>query len=210
MDVLIPIPTRRTVVTARRELRVPFHCKHCGFTSTARVVGTGTAATHSTLAFLPAPTASDADLRRASGQAFAEGQELLALVPCPKCGQRDPVKMAAHLRVGRILQGIVGALSLGLVALVWSQADNPAVPVLCAVPGALAVFLTGYLHRLRTETPQHRVTFLSEEDLAAEEAARKAKKQASKKAAARAAAVEAEAAERAPRRRKRARRPADD
>lgn len=185
INVVIPIPTHRTVVTARCELRAPFACKRCGFKSVARVVGTGSASTASTIAILPAPAASDFEHQDARAGAAADGHELLNLVACPRCGNRDGEGWTQFNRWTRRLQILAAALVAGVVAAIWmGNPTNPAIAVLCAVPGALVVFLVGYLRGLRTEMPQDRVTFLSPEDLAAEEAAR-AKQAHTKKAEAR-------------------------
>lgn len=173
MDILIPM--RRTVVTASAEMRVPFACKHCDFKAVARVVGKGSAETHSTLAFLPAPRASAYQHHEAHESAAADGSELLRLITCPRCGKRDPDAWGSFNRVTRILQAITGVVVFGSLAALWiGNPGNPAIAVICAIPGAFCIFLVGFLRDLRTEMPADRVTFLSPEDLAAETAAAEA------------------------------------
>jgi predicted RNA-binding Zn-ribbon protein involved in translation (DUF1610 family) len=170
MEVFIPIPMRRTTVTARCELRAPFRCKSCGFEAVAKVVATGSASTHA----LPiiAPNASEHERERARWNAQAEGSEQLALVPCPKCGKRDPVIEAQFNFKTHVLRAIVAVLCTALVVGLWlANPENPVVAIVCAIPGLLVVFLVGFLRNLLAETPKDRVTFLSAEDIAAEEAA---------------------------------------
>lgn len=174
INVVIPIPTHRTVVTARCELRAPYECKQCGFQSVARVVGTGSASTAPTIAILPVHTASDHERQSARDGAVADGHELLQLVACPRCGNRNAEGWTRFNRWTRRFQIMAAVLVAGVVIAIWMNAPtNPAIAVFCAVPGAFVVFLVGYLRGLRTEMPRQRVTFLSPEDLAAEEAARK-------------------------------------
>lgn len=167
MSVYIPLPMRATVVSARTELRVPFACKLCGFEAVARVVGKGSARTP--YAPLVAPEATPLDRDDARRSAVADGWQLSQLVACPKCGKRDEGALAAFTRVTRTLQGAAAALFLAFAAYLWVEnQDNPALAVLFLVPGALVVFLVGYLRGLRVELSQDRVTFLSPEELAAE------------------------------------------
>jgi hypothetical protein len=49
--------------------------------------------------------------------------------------------------------------------------ENPALAVIGLIPAVAVVFVTGYLRGLRAELPADRVTFLSPEEVAAEDAA---------------------------------------
>lgn len=165
-DLWIPIPTHRTVVTARAEIQVPFACKHCGFESVARIVGRGSAATRATIAFVPAPKASKSDLTAAHERALAEGHELLAVVPCPKCARRGSEAWEAYTRRTRLFQALVAVLLLGILYGLWDP-ENPAVAVVCAIPMFGVVFVVGYLRGVRADLSTDRVRFLSPEEVAA-------------------------------------------
>jgi hypothetical protein len=169
MDIWIPIPVQRTVVTSRAKIRAAFVCKHCGFTATARVVGVGSISTPDAIALGPAPQASLREQVQSRERAVADAQELLALVPCPGCGRRGSEAWAAYTRQTRILQAIVAALLLVVVYALWDK-DNPAPAVVFLIPAIAVVFVAGYLRGVRAELPADRVTFLSAEEAAAEEA----------------------------------------
>lgn len=166
----IVIPTHRTVVSAQVTVRVPFRCAHCGLERVASVVGKGSGSTRSTPAFLPTPQAGAREHMHAREAALWEARTLLSLAVCPECGRRDEGSWAAFRRGTRIFQGIVAALGIALLAAVGS-AKEPAIVVICAVPGALVVFVVGYLRGLRVDAAKERVRFLSQEDLEAEKAA---------------------------------------
>jgi hypothetical protein len=180
MAVFIPIPVRRTVVSASRTLRMPFSCKSCGFDAVVGVVGRGAAETGAAPFVAPQATEHERDL--ASRRAFADGQELMLLVACPRCGKRDEEVQARWRRGTHTVQAMVAAAFLALILGVWMQSPDPVFAILIAMPGALAVFLVGYLRGLRVELSQDRVSFLSPEDLAAEEE-QAAQKKAAEKAA---------------------------
>jgi predicted RNA-binding Zn-ribbon protein involved in translation (DUF1610 family) len=170
MDFLIVVPTRRTVVTSRTTMRATFECKHCGFTSATRVVGVGSASTHSQIGVGPGPAASAREHVQAREQSVADAKEILSLAPCPQCGQRGSEAWAAYTRQTRILQAIVAAVLLVIVYAMWDK-ENPALAVIGLIPTVALVFVTGYLRGLRAELPADRVTFLSPQELAAEDAA---------------------------------------
>jgi hypothetical protein len=151
------------------EIRAPFECSLCGFSAVARVVGRGSAATEADIALLPAPVAGEHVHHTARANAADDGAQLIRLMACPRCGKRDPGAWGEYQRVTRRLQMLVAAVVLaGVVALWIANPDNPAIAVLCAIPGALCVFTVGFVRGLRTEMPADRVTFLSKESLIAE------------------------------------------
>jgi hypothetical protein len=170
MDFLIVVPIRRTVVTSRATMRATFECKHCGFTSATRVVGVGSASTHGEIGVGPGPAASEREHVQARGQAVADAMEIMSLAPCPRCGRRGSEAWAAYTRQTRILQAIVAAVFLLIVYAVWDK-ENPTLAVVGLIPAVAVVFLTGYLRGVRAELPADRVTFLSPEEVAAEDAA---------------------------------------
>jgi hypothetical protein len=170
MDFWIVVPIRRTVVTSRATMRATFECKHCGFTSATRVVGVGSASTHEEIGVGPGPAASAHEHKQARGQAVADAMEILSLAPCPRCGRRGSEAWAAYTWQTRILQAIVAAVLLVIVYELWDK-ENPALAVVGLIPAVAVVFVTGYVRGLRAELPADRVTFLSPEEVAAEDAA---------------------------------------
>jgi hypothetical protein len=200
VDILIPMQS--TMVTAKTEIRVPFACRHCGFQGVARVVGVGAARTAATVAIGPAPVASEHEHQQARGNALADGQELLALVPCPGCGERGSEAWQGYTRATRIAQVLAAAVLVAIMSALWDPA-NPAIVVVCAIPSVAVVFLVGYIRGVRAEVPADRVTFLSPEEAAADEAA--AAQAVADEAAAEEAAEEAAAA-RSKKRREKSRR----
>ena len=101
------------------------------------------------------------------------------------------------------MQGAVAAIFVTIIVLIAIQTpDDTAIGLVVALPGALAVFLVGFLRGLHADVSATRVKFLSPEDLAAE-AEQAAKQQAEEDAEEAAAEAKAEA-RRARRHRKRA------
>ncbi len=200
MDIIIPVKQR--VVSADHTLQVPYRCEHCGFESVARAIGRGSAATDPQLPFA-LQTSMRKETDAAQSKAIADGKEQLALVRCARCGKRNSADWARYMRMTRLMQGAVAAIFVTIIVLIAIQTpDDAAIGLVVALPGALAVFLVGFLRGLRADVSANRVKFLSPEDLAAE-AEQAAKKQAEEDAEEAAAEAKAEA-RRARRHRKRA------
>ena len=129
----------------------------------ARVVGGGVGGRQTMLgAVVTEISGYDPGKELAENNARADGQSLLRLVPCPRCGKRDAREMARFERITLILRVAVALAFLAIgVSIFRAVPDNPALPVICAVmPGAIVVWLIGYVRQLRAEVPKDRVTFV--------------------------------------------------
>jgi hypothetical protein len=139
---------RTTTARASTEVELDHHCSACGKTSTAWVIGRGSASS-STGAF--GHRASDVQFM-AETEAQRDAAAIIRLVRCPYCEKRDPAEMRAALTPLAIWPGSILAASWlllwGFEVPLWLGGSLAAVTLL-AIGGKLVGRLRGTTLRVR-------------------------------------------------------------
>ncbi|MBX3200029.1 MAG: hypothetical protein KF894_17975 [Labilithrix sp.] len=103
---------RKHTAIRSAEVERTFRCKGCGYASPVRVLGIGEGTGNSPY-FLDGDGARRRADDEAASRAHADADVVLAIVPCPECGERDPE--AARAFKVRGLLATLGLLAVGCV-----------------------------------------------------------------------------------------------
>ncbi|MBX3261948.1 MAG: hypothetical protein KIS78_00030 [Labilithrix sp.] len=101
---------RKHTAVRSAEVERTFCCKGCGYSSPVRVTGIGEGTGNSPY-FLDGDGARRRAVDEATARASEDADVVLAIVPCPSCGERDPAAARAFKTKG--LLATLGLLALG-------------------------------------------------------------------------------------------------
>ncbi|MBX3205519.1 MAG: hypothetical protein KF764_10655 [Labilithrix sp.] len=152
------------------EVERTFTCKGCGYASPVRMVGIGEGTGQSPY-FLDGDGARRRADDEAGTRALEDAEVVLAIVPCPKCDQRDPEAARAFKTKG--LLATVGLLAFGcaigaVLAVLMSHRSGSMGLVFGVGTGVLSAGAGIYVDRTKRRATWDgailRVTFLREGD----------------------------------------------
>lgn len=140
---------REFTTSKTRGVEMGFHCHGCGYASQAVVRATGRGAGFSWFG-VDDRGAKEVARRRAHDDARYEAEEIIALAPCPRCGERKQEAVSRLMRkVGTV--AVLLAVVLGLVgSVIWLGSPGAAI-LACGGVVAIVVWRYGpvYLGRWR-------------------------------------------------------------